>query len=255
MPRVPAAEGRLVQLFVNLLLNAAQALPERDLSLNSVHVAGGTVAGYGVAWVEVRDSGVGLAADVLPRIFEPFFTTRAVGRGMGLGLSVCHGIVRSLGGEITVRSQPGHGATFRVTLRTASETLDDAGMARAPPARILVVDGEPFIGAAVQRMLGDVHEVHAHTRAEDALTTLAKGARYDVILCEIRMPDASGNEFLERLEALAPDQRRAVVFMSGGGAEEAEQRPRAGQGRLLPKPLEGARLRALLDEMRLRGDA
>jgi signal transduction histidine kinase len=118
LPPVWAGEQALGQVFLNLLINAGHALrgvTERPtLRVALACEADGRVA------VEFQDNGAGIAPEHLPRIFEPFFTTKAVGDGTGLGLSICHGIVASLGGEITVRSTPGQGATFRVLLPPAA---------------------------------------------------------------------------------------------------------------------------------------
>ncbi len=113
VPLVNANAPRLEQVFVNLLINAAQAVPPGSPEENWVRIR--TFTGDG-AVVEVTDSGIGLAPDALDRVFDPFFTTKPAGEGMGLGLAICHGIVTDLGGEITVQSAPGRGATFRVRL-------------------------------------------------------------------------------------------------------------------------------------------
>ncbi|MCI0573267.1 MAG: ATP-binding protein [Myxococcaceae bacterium] len=114
VPPVLGDPHRMGQLFLNLLVNAAQAIPEGQAERHEVRVSlreerGGVV-------VEVEDTGIGIPAEVVPRIFEPFFTTKPVGEGTGLGLSICHAIVQSHGGDIQVHSHPDHGTTFRVTL-------------------------------------------------------------------------------------------------------------------------------------------
>ncbi|WP_224366139.1 PAS domain-containing sensor histidine kinase [Hyalangium versicolor] len=115
VPFVQGNETRLGQVFLNLLLNAAQATPEGAVEQHRVTVRLCT-AGEGRVCIEVSDTGKGIAAEHLSRIFEPFFTTKPVGVGTGLGLSVCHGIVTGLGGQIEVDSHPGQGTTFRVLL-------------------------------------------------------------------------------------------------------------------------------------------
>jgi PAS domain S-box-containing protein len=117
-PRVLGNDGRLTQVFVNLLINAAHALGEGDPVRERVEVC---LAGDArAARVTVRDTGAGIAAEHLPRLFEPFFTTKPVGEGTGLGLAIVHGIVTDLGGTIAVGSEPGAGATFTVTLPAAA---------------------------------------------------------------------------------------------------------------------------------------
>ncbi len=114
---VRARPHELRQVFLNLLVNAAHALHPRPREANTIAVVARR-DGEHVA-VEVRDDGVGIAPEVLPRVFDPFFTTRPVGQGMGLGLSICHGIVRRAGGVIEVESRVGRGSTFRVLLPIA----------------------------------------------------------------------------------------------------------------------------------------
>jgi PAS domain S-box-containing protein len=116
LPTLHASESRLAQLFLNLIVNAAQAIPEGgDIKANEVRL---TTRREDAGWVvvEVKDTGVGISQEHLHRLFDPFFTTKAVGEGMGMGLSICHGIVAGLGGRIAVESAPGRGSTFRVFL-------------------------------------------------------------------------------------------------------------------------------------------
>ncbi len=115
VPPVWAEEGRIGQLLLNLVVNAAQAIDAGAIDENCVRVATGTDAA-GWAVIEVADTGGGIAPEVLPHIFDPFFTTKPAGLGTGLGLSICHSIVTGLGGRIEVDSEPGRGTTFRVLL-------------------------------------------------------------------------------------------------------------------------------------------
>ncbi|WNG35570.1 PAS domain-containing protein [Archangium violaceum] len=114
VPRVRASEGRLGQVLLNLLINALHSLPSGQPNQNEVRVRARALAGQVI--IEVRDTGCGIAPEVRDRIFDPFFTTKPVGMGTGLGLSICHGIVTSLGGEISVESELGRGSTFRISL-------------------------------------------------------------------------------------------------------------------------------------------
>jgi signal transduction histidine kinase len=115
VPAVEASESRLAQLFVNLLVNAAQAIGPGGFETNEIRVITET-DGQGRAVVRVQDTGQGIAGETIGRIFDPFFTTKPLGGGLGLGLFVAHGIVKALGGDIAVDSVPGKGTTFRVTL-------------------------------------------------------------------------------------------------------------------------------------------
>ncbi|HEU0203536.1 MAG TPA: ATP-binding protein, partial [Burkholderiaceae bacterium] len=110
LPPIACLPSQLNQVFMNLLVNAAQAIPDKGNILIR------TGADEAAVWIEIADDGVGIAAENLSRIFEPFFTTKPVGKGTGLGLSLSYSIVQKHGGRIEVRSQPRQGSTFRVVL-------------------------------------------------------------------------------------------------------------------------------------------
>jgi PAS domain S-box-containing protein len=122
LPRVAGDRARLSQLFLNLLVNAAQAIPPGPADHHQIRLVARWAGGTAPVVVEVSDSGVGIPPAHLDRVFEPFFTTRAVGEGAGLGLTICHDIVSSLGGRISVRSMPGKGSVFAVELPAAAPT-------------------------------------------------------------------------------------------------------------------------------------
>jgi PAS domain S-box-containing protein len=218
---VVANEARLEQVVVNLLLNAAQAMPEVTTENNEVRV---TVREDGDrrAVLEVHDNGVGIPPTVLPRIFDPFFSTKPVGVGTGLGLSICHGIVTSLGGQIRAYSEPGEGATFRIVLPTVDATADSTPPpSDAPPsmdlvrARVLVVDDEPAIGTTLHELLAPLHEVVAVTGAREALEKIA-AETFDVVFCDLMMPGMSGIDLFERLRGERAGIEDRIVFMTGG---------------------------------------
>ena len=118
-PVVFADEARLAQVFINLLVNATQALPEGHSDAHEIRITTSTDAA-GRAVIEVRDTGPGIPAAIMDRVFDPFFTTKPVGIGTGLGLSVCHNLVKAVGGEITVSNGAERGAIFRVALPAAA---------------------------------------------------------------------------------------------------------------------------------------
>jgi CheY-like chemotaxis protein len=171
--------------------------------------------------VEVQDTGPGIPASLLGRIFDPFFTTKPVGIGTGLGLSICQNIVTSMGGEITVLSEEGKGATFRVALPSAALALAAVPASETPApqtitrATVLVVDDELAIGLVLRRVLRE-HDVTVVTTAREALELLASGKCFDSILSDLMMPDMSGMDFHAELSRLFPDAARRVVFISGG---------------------------------------
>jgi PAS domain S-box-containing protein len=118
VPMVEASESRLGQVFLNLLVNAAQAINGGNVGGNQIGVSTCTDSA-GRAVITVSDTGAGIPHDVMGRIFDPFFTTKPLGGGTGLGLFICHGIVKALGGEITAESALGRGTTFRISLPPA----------------------------------------------------------------------------------------------------------------------------------------
>ena len=140
VPAVVANESRLGQVIVNLVLNAAYAIPTGDAATHEIRISTRIASGRVV--IEVSDTGEGIAKANLPRIFDPFFTTKPVGSGTGLGLSICHSIVGSFGGEISVTSEVGRGTTFTISLLIAAPTAPiEPPVARteAPRARVLVI--------------------------------------------------------------------------------------------------------------------
>ncbi|HEY1416373.1 MAG TPA: PAS domain S-box protein, partial [Myxococcaceae bacterium] len=185
VPMVKANESRLGQVFLNLLLNAAQAIPDGAAAENEIRIRTRT-DGLGRAVVEVSDTGRGIPEDLRARVFDPFFTTKPVGEGTGLGLSICLGIVRSLGGEILLESEVGKGSAFRVALpahQPERATAVFPAPELPPPQRVklLVVDDEPYICTAIQRLLRREHRVTALTTVREALALLETGERFDVI--------------------------------------------------------------------------
>ena len=120
-PLVLADEGRLTQVFLNLLVNAAQAIAPGDTGTNEVKVVS-SVTAKGDVLVEITDTGCGLSDLARRHLFEPFFTTKPVGVGTGLGLYICHNLVHGMGGELNVESVEGRGSTFSVLLRSAEHT-------------------------------------------------------------------------------------------------------------------------------------
>ena len=222
LPPVHANASRLGQVFLNLLVNAAQSIPDGRTDANEVRVRARASADGGSVIVEIEDTGVGIPPSVTGRIFDPFFTTKPVGVGTGLGLSICHQIVSSVGGEISVTSEPGSGSCFRVTFpasaSAASGTADGTNGPHTPsPAtRVLMVDDEPALGRSTQLLLAPQHDVVPVTRAREALERLASGEHFDVILCDLMMPEMSGIEFHEHLARSAPEYLDRIVFMTGG---------------------------------------
>jgi CheY-like chemotaxis protein/two-component sensor histidine kinase len=218
-PLVRGSELRLVQVFVNLLVNAADAIPEGNVDHHEIRVRTKNGSGDRVV-VEVSDTGAGISPEIRARIFDPFFTTKSVGLGTGLGLAISHGIVTALGGEISVESAPGDGATFRVAL-LAARAADDTpnvvariGPAKRPRARILVIDDERSIARVIAAALPE-HDVTIAGSGHDGLTLSLSGS-FDCILSDIAMPDVTGPELYESLRADGRGIETRMVFMTGG---------------------------------------
>jgi PAS domain S-box-containing protein len=221
LPLVDGDDARLGQVFINLLVNAAQAMLEGQTEANEIRVVTSTDA-VGQAVVEVQDTGPGIAPQVLARIFDPFFTTKAVGVGTGLGLAICHNIITGMHGEISVRSELGKGTTFRVVLPASTapvtlvpSALPNAELVAAAHGKVLVIDDEPAVGLAVRRVLRG-HDVTVVTGAREALDRIASGAEFDVILSDLMMPGMSGMDLYGVLLREHPKMAARVVFVTGG---------------------------------------
>jgi signal transduction histidine kinase len=250
VPPVGVSESELGQVILNLLVNALQALPERPSQDNRITVAVAR-AGERVD-IDIGDNGAGIAPETAARIFEPFFTTKAPGTGTGLGLWICRNIVTAAGGTIAVTSQPGQGARFRVSLpvmAVAAPAEAPAPEIRPRPrrARVLAVDDDPLVARTLARLLADEHEVTTVGGGHQALELLARDAGFDLILCDLMMPEMNGMELHRQVVARSPDLGRRFVFISGGalgpeitGFLETVDHPR------LAKPFEPAALRALI---------
>jgi signal transduction histidine kinase len=223
VPPVFANDARLGQVFLNLLVNAAQSLPEGNAARNEIRVST-RLDSAGMVQIEVRDTGAGIPANIRGRIFEPFFTTKPVGIGTGLGLAICHGIVTSFGGRLSVDSEVGRGSAFRVELPVAPAAAGAPESSRPslkrahdmPRGKVLVIDDEPIICFTIERLLSVDYEVLALTSAAVALDRIRAGERFDVILCDLMMPDMDGIELYQEVGRASTEQAERIVFVTGG---------------------------------------
>ncbi len=289
-PPVLVNEGRLSQVFLNLVVNASQAFVEADPERNLVSVSTWEDGDQVVA--EVRDNGPGISAANLPRLFDPFFTTKPVGVGSGLGLSICHNIVRSADGSIEVESEVGVGTAFRVRLPRAPGTplvekrvpvmsvttgefprsLEDSGVfpspfgfgfkaraarsSEAPPAstdttraRVLVVDDEPLVAAAIGRVLRR-YEVRVALSGREALEQIRTNGPWDAIVSDLMMDDGSGMELHQWLEEGYPDLALRTLFLTGGAfTDEARRFLQEIPNPWLEKPVQPLELRAAVERL------
>jgi signal transduction histidine kinase/ActR/RegA family two-component response regulator len=242
---VRANEFRLGQVFVNLLVNAADALREgernNEIALHTFARDERSVA------VQVRDNGQGMPPSLVGRIFDPFFTTKPIGEGTGLGLSVCHSIVTSFGGTIQCESAEGAGTTFTVLLAAAENETDGvlaSSPARSPvvAGRVLVVDDDPRVARAMASALAG-HEVAVVSSGTEAVAR-CENESYDCVLCDVMMPGVSGIEVHRALLQQGHGLEGNVVFMTGGAVTERARSALANMGRpVLQKPIDFATLR------------
>ncbi len=251
---VLGTESRLGQLFLNLVVNAAQAIPEGNVDKNTIRVV--TRSGPpGRIVVEISDSGSGISPDHLPRLFAPFFTTKPAGVGTGLGLAICQRIVSDLGGAIEVDSIVGRGTTFRVLLAPAHPAARDERAPVVPVAaptrraKVLVVDDESIIGTVIRRSLAAQHDVVALTHATEALARIHAGESFDVILCDLMMPDMTGMELHAELAKIDPARANGIIFLTGGAFTPAaraflDEVP----NQRIEKPFDAQHLRALVND-------
>ena len=228
VPHVSANAARIGHVFLNLLTNAAEAFDEGDADQHEVNVVIRTDdAGWAV--IEVSDNGCGIAREIQGRVFDPFFTTKGLGRGTGLGLSISHGTVRALGGDITFRSTVGKGSTFTIALPPTVESPRRRTPSVQPKTEavrrgsVLIVDDDVLFTNSLRRLFTAEHEVTVINDGRIALERLRAGQRFDVILCDLMMPELTGAELHAALRELSPALADQVIFITGGAFSPASQ--------------------------------
>lgn len=210
------------QVFLNVLINAAQAMDETQSATNVVEIE--TESRDGRTLVRIRDTGRGIAPEHLERIFDAFFTTRD-DDGSGLGLSIAQNILRLAGGTIDVDSVVGEGTTVTITLPSANGARSEApratpsqrSSASSRPAQVLVVDDEELVGRSIRRALR-AHDVQVVTRGRDAIRLLcaSPAPEFDIVFCDLMMPEVSGMDVFSEVSREAPEMAKRFVFMTGG---------------------------------------
>jgi CheY-like chemotaxis protein len=207
-------------VFLNLIVNAAQSIPEGHTDLNEIRIRTYPSDRDRAVVVEISDTGSGIEPEVMSRLFTPFFTTKPQGVGTGLGLAICQRIVTALGGEISVTSAIGKGTMFHVRIPAGElpeeepRVVPNVGVTRR--GRILVVDDEEPVAAVIRRALSRDHEVQVLTSATEAFRRVDGGERFDLILCDLMMPVMTGMELHAELSRAAPDQAERIIFLTGG---------------------------------------
>ena len=255
--KVKVDVGSLEQVIMNLVVNARDAVVGTGritLETGIVRLAADTAREHDTTpgehvFFAITDTGSGMSAEVAARAFEPFFTTKPVGKGTGLGLAMCEGIVRQAGGHITLDSEPGRGSTFRVFLPRAADE-PSAPITRAPPGSpargretLLLVEDEPLILRMTKRVLSELgYTVLTASDGIEALEVLGRHAGdVQLLITDVVMPKMSGRELAARMTALRPDIR--VLYSSGYAADAIGDDGVIGDGiNFLAKPYEPSRL-------------
>lgn len=258
LPELFADGHQIKQVLLNLLINAEQACIGAN-GKGTIVIRTAHDSDRGSVTLEVNDDGPGIPEERLSKIFDPFFTTKEVGQGTGLGLTVAYAIVQEHGGRIWVESAPSN-TSFFIELPVTGQHLN------APPAktpqqpisldafkglRVLVVEDEPALAVAVSEALGDAgFTVDRAGDGEEGLTRLAE-ARYDLIVCDLKMPRIDGMQFYRAMAAATPALARRVIFVTGDVAGTDAERFLEETGcRWLSKPFRlGDLLRAARDTL------
>ena len=233
-PRVHGNEAQLAQLFLNLLLNAADAIEPGHAHENVVRITFTEKPAQNSVIVDLSDTGSGIPKDHLTRIFDPFFSTRANAANTGLGLTICQTIAHAHRGTIRALSVEGKGATFRITLPLYQPhtAISEPSLVQMPEdgdllerLRVAVIDDEWPILRVIKRLLSRHHDVMLYDSALDALTSMTRASDpgVDIILCDLAMPDIDGLTFFELLCDRAPHLRSRVFFLTGGTLDKGQQ--------------------------------
>lgn len=255
LPAAAIDDARLGQVFINLIVNAIQAMKSGRREENLLRISIRHIDDR--LRVQLRDTGEGIAPDVLHRVFDPFFTTRSVGTGAGLGLTVCHSVLTEVGGEINIESMPREGTLVTFFLPTASSgqrTHRPMRRRSLPPlaadrrARILVIDDEILVGRSMRRGLSE-HRVEIATTGDEALSLL-EAEEFDLVLCDLMMPDRSGIDIYAAVREARPDLARRFVFVTGGTFSERARTFLAEiENPVYEKPFDLSRVQQLLESM------
>jgi CheY-like chemotaxis protein/two-component sensor histidine kinase len=237
VPWLSGENLRLVQVFVNLLVNAAQALPPGAEDRNEVCVDSCHVDDFII--VRVRDTGVGIAPEHLPRVFDMFFTTKAPGEGTGLGLAIAHDLVQRAGGRIEIQSTVGLGTTVSVFIpvdhkhvshpvvpapaQTAETPVVEPASIEPLGLELLIIEDEHPLAAAITRALSPRFRVHHVGNGLDAvkLLTASEPGRFAVILCDLRLPGVDGATVFRTVQEQLPEVAQRFVFLTGVSANDA----------------------------------
>jgi signal transduction histidine kinase/DNA-binding NarL/FixJ family response regulator len=258
LPQAMVDPHQIQQVFVNIINNARQAIeshqPKGCIRITSVK-QGDSVR------VIIQDNGPGITTENLSKIFDPFFTTKDVGKGTGLGLSLCYGIIKEHGGTITPCSKPGEGTVFIIELPITHEAVDTTEEAHFDSSdttnireghgkRILVIDDEePILHMVREALIPSGYEVDIAPDGETGLKQ-SKKKKYDVMLCDWKMPGLNGQEVYEKLRVINPTLSERTIFITGDTITEKTRKFLEQQNKIcLPKPFRLAEFRAAIKKV------
>lgn len=221
LPPLLVNSGKLHQVILNLIVNAAQAIPEGNIQQNTISVT--TELEKDKIKIEISDTGAGIPKDVLPRIFDPFFTTKEDGSGTGLGLAIVHEVIGKFGGEIKVESVVNVGTTFTIYLPAHFELSYDHARSETPAKakvaakKILVIDDEISLIKTLERMLSPHHQVTTVLGGEAAKNLLSRRCNdFDVIICDLNMPNVNGADLYQFVSEHSPGRENNFIFITAG---------------------------------------
>ena len=259
-PQLIHADVSQIEIMImNLAVNAQDAMPEGGrLSILTTGQSVTDEKGHAFAVLQVSDTGHGMTPDVQSHIFEPFYTTKQLGRGTGLGLSTVLGIAQRSGGRVEVRSEPNHGATFRVYIpKTELPAPAAASTADLPPGggteTILLAEDEPGIRAMTRTYLESLG--YRVLEASDGSEAIARSFEYagpiHLVLTDILMPKQRGDSAVKVIRSHRP--HIGAIYISGYADDDVAGEPDAILYKPFGFPELGRRVRAVLDASTARG--
>lgn len=244
VPSVCVRPTTLLRAFENVVENAVEAIA-RDPRPGQLRVATRTDA-RGYAVIEISDSGPGIAEDELPRVFDPFFTTHPR-RALGLGLAMTRDMVHAEGGEVEVDSEIGKGTTVRICLPPCppaaieEHTPTEDSTRSEPPLRILIVDDDRPVTAAIALELGD-HDVVVTESGREAIQALHEDSEFDVVVCDVARPE--GRDLYEEIRKAEPHLLDRLVLL---GEDRTGNLPPNLDAPVIAKPIESDQLHAVVE--------
>lgn len=247
LEEVPYGAGNVSELrevITNMIFNAVEALPEGGrIEIKTYHKEE-------KVFIEVSDSGIGMSEEVQKRVFEPFFTTKPF-TNTGLGLSMAYGIIKRFGGEIEVKSEPGKGSTFLISLKTKAEMklLDESAQGLRPQkkAKILVIDDEPQVREVLSRGLSAFqHQVTEALSGEQGIK-LIEEKDFDLVLTDLGMPNLSGWDVCKAIKKIRPETPVGMITGWGMVIDERKKKE-SGVDFIISKPFDITHILNLIAE-------